>query len=558
MVLTKEVGHELLRNPSIASRSKLYLIFGFVSLILFFYSVSQIAYVVTEPSDLFGLASHFTLLYWIGLALLVVCAIFAFLDKELKSDGIYLFILVILGLYLFGIATLVEENARHASIYFSLADVRNLLVTGRTDITGPYALDFYRTWPAAHFFHASIIHVAGISLRDTMILGPFFWLISFTLITYAIGRRFDLSRNSCFLLSFLALSSFWLLLSDLRQPGMALLLLLLCFMLLAKPNPRNSVGERILIILSFAALLFTHGLTSLALVTALIVLSIYRYFRREDTPFLILFSVLWLAWFMYQAFAALTLGVKRWLSAPWDYIFRMGVNVEGLYEQAYTAVPIVIQKYSSLAYFFVYGIFIAVAIYLLMGHKIKQENRKWVLVLLIWLIGLSLAGFMYLSKEMHVRLYVIGLVPVIGIILKVFSARKLLIPLMLLCLLLFFPARYGVEGYYGQVYSTELAGVRFFGYRAGSVEPWFLYRTGDLGVLAFYNPDVILWPRGDYQLSTPAEQLDLMGGASYVMNSNHGGVNDELVNRWMELGVGEEAALIYDNGDFKIYKNRLE
>jgi len=70
------------RNLSISSRSKLYIILVLISLTLFFYSVSQIAYVICEPSDLFGLASHFTPIYWIGLALLILCSIFAFLDKE--------------------------------------------------------------------------------------------------------------------------------------------------------------------------------------------------------------------------------------------------------------------------------------------------------------------------------------------------------------------------------------------------------------------------------------------------------------------------------------------
>ncbi len=72
----------LQRNLSAISRPKLYLSLALASLILFFYSVSQIAYVSAEPSDLFGLASHLTPSYWIGLVLLVLGSILAFLDKE--------------------------------------------------------------------------------------------------------------------------------------------------------------------------------------------------------------------------------------------------------------------------------------------------------------------------------------------------------------------------------------------------------------------------------------------------------------------------------------------
>lgn len=547
----------LQRNLSIASRSKLYLIFGFISLILFFYSVSQIAYVIAEPSDLFGLASHFTLPYWIGLALLITCSIFAFLDKELKSDGIYLFILLSLGLYLFGIATLIQENVRNPSMYLTVADVRNLLVTGHTDIVGAYALDFYRAWPGAHFIYASILHVTGTTsnLKELITYVPFFWLLSYIFITYAIGKRFGLSQKYCFLLTFLALSSYWMIQSGASQQGIAALLYLSLFMLVANPNPRNTVAEIILAILYFAALLLTHGLTSLVLVSALFVLSIYRRTRNEATPLVFLFPVLFMAWYMYQAFAAFDLGIRTWWVAPWEHILAMGLRVEGLYDQVYTAAPIVIQKYSSLAYFFVYGIFIAAAIYLLMRHRIKQEDRKWVLTLLMWIIGLGLAGFIYPNREIYIRFLLVGLVPVICIILKVFSSRKLLIPLMLLCLLLFFPARYGIEGYYGQVRSTELTGVRFFTYHTGPVEPWLFYRGGNPDVLTFYNPDIITWPLRGASPGMPSDDLD---EASYVLSGKQGSGEEALISSWIQTGRGEEAALIYDNGGFKIYKNRSE
>ena len=77
----------LQRRLLLPSRLKLYLIIAFASLIPFFYSVAQIAYVISEPSDLLGLASHFTVAYWIGLALILISSILVFLDKELKKDA---------------------------------------------------------------------------------------------------------------------------------------------------------------------------------------------------------------------------------------------------------------------------------------------------------------------------------------------------------------------------------------------------------------------------------------------------------------------------------------
>jgi hypothetical protein len=526
--------------------------------------VLQIAYVIVEPSDIFGLASHFTVPYWIGLALLLLCSIFTFLDKELKSDALFIFILVILGLYLFGIATLVQENVRHPTIYTNLLNVRNLLATGHTEISGGYALTVYGTWPAVQFVYASVLMIAGINLIEVMSFMPYFWLVSVIFITYAIGRRLELSQNKCFLLSFLALSSYWMLQSDASQQGVAALLYLLLFMLLVKPNPHNTVAETILVILCFAGLMLTHGLTSLTLVGALVVLSIYRYARHEATPFVLLFLVLWLAWYIYQADTALELGVERWWAAPWDYILRMGVHVEGLYEQTYTTASVVIQKYTSLAYIFIYGIFMVVATYLFIRGRIKQDNSRWVLALLMWLIGVALTGFIYLGREMYVRLFILGLVPLICIILKVFSARKLLIPLMLICMLLILPARYGLEAFWGQMPSSELAGTRFFGTHAdissysGPGEAWIYYREGDLGALAFYNPDIRNWNlRGRATYPTPESINKAPYKAMYILGGMRSaqGTEANIVKDWARTAGADEAALIYNNGNFKIYKD---
>jgi len=554
----------LLRDLSGNSRFRLYLILTFVSLTLFFYSVSQIAYVIAEPSDLFGLASHFTPAYWIGLALLVLCSILVFLDKEVESDFLNLFVLLSLGLFLFGIATLVQENVRHTTIYANLADIRTLLATGHTDIVGPHAMSYYRTWPAAHFLHASTLLVIDLDFKDWLRFAPFIWVVSFTLTTYAIGRRFGISRNMCFSLSILTLSSYWMFQSDLAQQGMAVLLLLLLLMLLAKHDPRSTVAETILATLLFSTLVFTHGLTSLGLLLAVVVLSIYKKGRGEVTPLALLFFIIWLTWYMNQAITALALGSARWLSAPWDYIFRMGTNVEGLWAPTHTGTSALITQYSQLAYIFIFGILVLAAVINLFWGRVKLEHRPWLMVLLVWVAGLALSGLVFPNREMYIRLYVLGLVPVVSIILLAFYNRRLLVPLMLLCTLLFLPARYGTEGLYGQTFSSELAGARFVGQYISPVlsrpiyrpiKPWLLYRTGDLGVIPFYNTQII-----QYIVQYPPPFLtekspELLDGASYVLNSYHGGISDIEVNTWMELGRGEDAILVYSNGSFRIYKN---
>ena len=541
-------------NLSGDSRLKLYIILILMSLTLFFYAVSQIAYVICEPSDLFGLASHFTPVYWIGLVILVICAVFVFLDKEVNSDALNLFILLVLGLFLFGVATLVQENVRHPTVYTNLADVRNMLATGHTDIAGPHALSYYRVWPAAQFLHASTLLVTDLDFIDWLRFAPFIWFVSFTFLTYAIGKHLALPRNSCFLISFLALASYWMFQSDLAQQGMAVLLLLPSFILLATPEPRQTVSIRILAIICFVALVLTHGLTSLGLLLAMVVFSIYRKGRGEAVPLALLFSIIWSSWYVYQATAAFTLGVKRWMSAPWEYIFTMGTHVEGLYEPTHTTASALITQYTQLSYIFIYGILAIVAFVYLFRGKISPEKCPWLMVLILWIAGLAVSGLIYPNREMYTRLYILGLVPVLGIILLVFSNRKLLVHLMLLAALLILPARYGTEGAYGQIFSSELAGTKFFVQHARDTNPWFFYRAGDQGVLPFYNPEVKTWPTRWFATDMPIEAFD---EASYVLASGHGGIRYEYIDRWMQSVRGERASLVYVNNDFIIYESRL-
>lgn len=548
------------RKQSIVSRAKLYLILGFISLTLFFYSVSQIAYVVCEPSDLLGLVFHFPLPYWIGLALLIIGSISAFLDKELESDAVYLCLLFILGLYIFGIATLVEENARHATVYHNIADVRNVLLTGHSDMTGtPWPVEYYRTWPAVHLISASTIQVAGISLKSLVDYAPWFWLISYILITYAVGKRFGLSPNLCFALSFLAITSYWMYQSDCSQQAIGSLLYLLCFMLIVSQNPQHTVAGTILAILCLSTLIISHGLTALALVISLITLSIYRKVRGQSTPFLLLLPTLWLTWYIYQAHQAFRYGITKWWAAPWDYILRMGMHVEGIYEPPQAIPSITIAHYSQLAYIFIYGSLIAIAIIYLLIGRVKESNRQWVIPILVFLIGAGLCGLIFPTSELWQRFLILGLVGVTCIMLKTFSAHKLIVALMILCLIFILPARYATEAHnpFAQVYSTELAGSQFFGYHRALgkpwLKPWLVYRPGDSGVISFYDADIHVWPKKSSPPLTSPELLDTLNGASYVLNSEHGGASDKAVNRWMGTDDGVKAALIYDNGAFRIY-----
>ena len=549
-------------NLTTTVRSKAYWIAGFLSLMLFFLAVSEIAYVVTESADFLGLVSHLPAPYWAGFGLLVVCAALVFLDEEPKSDALHLFLLVLLGLYIFGIATLVEENARHATVYHNISDVRNVLATGHSDINAPWAMEYYRMWPAVHFVSASTLLIAGIDLEPLVQYAPWFWLACYISFTYAVGKRLGLPQKTCFALSFLALSSYWMLQSDASQQAIAGLLFLLLFALMVKPVPQYSAAETIIIVLLFSALVIMHGLTALTVLPVLVGVTLYRWVRHQTVRFVPLLPMIWMLWYIYQATTVVRFGKRYWLAAPWDYILRMGMNVEGIYQppvSGISAVTSVLTHYSQIGYALLFGaVSIAAIIYLLRG-KVESGNRQWAIVILTWLIAAVFVGFIFPTKELWARFLILGLVPVICFIVKVLPSPRLMVALGVVCLILILPARYGTEATnpFAQVHSTELAGSRFVGYyRAPGkpwLKPWIVHRSGDVGVLHFYDADIHVWVKRAAPSPEAAGFDEVLNGASYVINSKYGGASDLVIARWMETEGGQSAALLYDNGAYRVY-----
>jgi hypothetical protein len=476
------------------------------------------------------------------------------MDKELKNDVFFMFLSITLGLYIFGVATLIQENVRHPSVYQDLADVKNLLMTGHTDVGGAYSIEYYRAWPATHFIATTIIQITGTSIETLMKYMPLFWLFSFTILVYGAAKRMELTSNRCFLATLLALSSYFPMQSDSSPQGVAILAYIPCFVLLTTSKSQESIAIRASSLLFFTSLILLHGFTSLAVILGLFSLSVYRRLNHEKPPLIISFSVLFLTWYVYQAYRALVLGIRNWLTAPWDYIVTGGTHLEGLYNPTYKFPSAIITHYSQIFYIITYGILSIIAsVYILRNKKILKERMQQVIPPLVWIIGVFFILFTIPSRETYIRLFMLLLVPMIFTIIGTFTSHKLLITLLLLCSAFILPARYGLEGCFGQVLTTELVGAQFFGYHRGAVEPYYFYDGGEAHkVLVFSNPDAITWPKR-WSVSLTEDIPFVLNHASYVLGGKQGG--QTVINNWIEAGGGKEAMLVYNNGDFRIYKN---
>ena len=539
-------------NPG--SRIKIYLILIFVSIILFVLSVHQAYPIEVQASDPLGLMSKMPLTYWAGLAMLVVASILAFLDNELKSEAIHMLLLMTLGLFLVGVVVFGCPNAANPNDYYFMGQVKTVLAAQHIKNPQLGSLVDYSSWPAYHFLSASLIRVAG--LAPTLILK--YWglvgVVVVAFITYSIGKRFGLAPGYCFLVSFLAISSWlagffgW----SPRSLGMVLFLLLLMLILTWK----RTASEIVLMVLIFAALVITHGLATLAVFPVLILVSIYRRNGSLVIPFAVIFG----AWYIYEATAALHAGVDQFLLHPFLSIFRYAEP--GRYETA-SATARAVARYSQLGRVAIYVPFVAGSVLLLWKRKTMGDNKGRAIVAFCWLIGAASVGLLSYGEELQ-RAYLFAIVPSAIVIALCFTDRKVLIPLMCLSVALFLPANHATTVSWGQVLTTELKGTEFVALRVNPSYPQTFFYP-DSGLMRYYNPNLkVSLYSTTYEILSPQDvDLSKLDGLDFVIMSKQETESllfawgEDPYSVWPNTDAGQRAELIYENGYFEVYKNNF-
>ena len=505
---------------------------------------------VTAP---LGLASYFSACYWVGLALLVITSIFAFLDRELKKDAISIIILIALGLFLFGIKVFVRPNPSNPDIYYPNPWVYNLLATGHLDVAENLQMSSSYSWPAILLISASLLKITGLSLISLMKYAPLFFTLCFVFITYGIGKRFKLEPDRCFLISFLAIASLsFIFFGTFYARLPAAILFLLLFMLLLVP--RRTVAESVAVILMFAALVLTHGLTAMAVLPGIVLLSIYR----KDYRFVALFIVIFGIWYMFQATTAFKAGILAFAS-PLSDVFRIA-QLE-VYHVSPSTTRLV-SLYSWLIQLASFAVLMVGSAILLLRRRITGERREQVIALFCWAIGVALLLF-FGQPQVVFRTYVYLLVPAVCIAALSFSSRKLLILVMCLLVALSPIINNVDEAEWGQVLTSELQGTKFFALEVKPQDSYFydygyqliLYNDPNLATVPVVSSAAVALAKGILVVSDLNE-------LHYVIISKQG-TDSEIYSRgedpyavWPQTEVGKMADLIYNNGYFQIYVNR--
>jgi hypothetical protein len=544
-----------MENPldrlQIESRKKLYLSVTLTSITLFVYSIWEIKWVVVDINDFLGLTSHLTLAYWLGLSLITLCSILVYLDDDLKTDWIFIFILIVIGVFLFGLGVFAEENARFPWSYYPAGEAKMLLSTHHIDTISRYPLISYHCWPASHFISASIILLTGINFDNLIQYMPLFWILCYIFISFAIGRRLNFSLNQSFLLSFLSLTSFWTFHYYYGPQSFAILVYLLLFLFII--TFKNTLKERLLLTPTFITLVITHVLTPIAMLSVLFIQSIYK----KQTKFLILFLLIFVAWYIYLAPLMFDAGVKEFMTQATALEFFSFLKTEK-YSMG-TLLTRQIVHNCRLSYLGVYATCMAIAFILYLTGRVKKENKERLNICFLWLIGaVLLLVLRYGATEIDDRVFVLSLLPMACIMILSFN-RKLFILLMVLLIVLHIPAHYGAECYQ-MARTTELKGAEFFAMKISSHDEPYSYRFHPY--VRYYDPEKVLMP---WKSFTGAFQPDIstIGPATYIANSNESqdfmlySLGFDPVQTWIEQNKNNLTSF-YDNGYFKWYMNTKE
>lgn len=540
-------------NMSDIVKSKIYIILVFSGIILLFYGMYEIRPVIISIEDPLGIMSHLTAAYWIGYILIIVCSIRLYLEKKIQSDSIYIIYLIAIGLLLFGLPIFTEENARFAWSYYPSGEVKSILEDGTIGNIYDYELGTYRSWPTTHIVSAFIISLTDIRVDYLAKYMPIFWVLSVMSMSYSTGKLFKLPANSCFLIAFFVISSFWTINYYYGPPSLAYILYLLFFMSMISLYKRYNIANIIFMILTFVATVTTHMLTSIILIISFILSSRFaQSIYKNRTKFAILFAIMFIGWHLYFASMMFDIGIKEFVKQITNGEFFTTFSTEK-YNTGTTLIREIIH-YSRISYLGIYAISIMMAAIFYVKNRVKKEYKEYIKICFLWLTGILIFLVFRYGPEIDDRVYILSLLPMALILIMTFD-RKVISTLAILLIVLHIPAHYGTESF-DMTYTTDLVGSKFLASKLGQNDsvnyyfapfiryynPQFVNSRGfdDIG---YYNPDNKSFEDSTYIISSTQLQNYLI----YVFGSDN-------IQMWLE--DDEKSMLLYDNGYYNIYKNR--
>ncbi|MDD3621769.1 MAG: hypothetical protein PHQ81_05140 [Methanofollis sp.] len=437
---------------SVLSGARILSILGTWGIILFFLSVWQIKWVSVDVDDFLGLTAHLPLTYWLGLGIITLCSLVLFLGTERRSSWMYVFILLILGLYLFGIGVFAEENARAWSSYYPTAEAKNILEDHRINLPSDLPLISYLNWPAFHLINVILISVTDIDLTVLLEYMPLFWVVFFVIVTFALGQSLHATKNSAFLVSFLAIAMFWQIYSYYSPQSYAYLISLLLILIITglKEVPQKYIA----IFLSLSMLLISHFFYAVIFFFSVGVQMI----RRHRFVVVIFIGGIFLIWYTYLSPVVFQTAVSKFISSSVHVDASLSTQFNKFTPK--TEYKQIVDCF-RFAYAGILGFFGAISLWRYQFKPLPDDVKRKVRDLLFWMLPALIFVAMDYGKEGFERVFLFCIVPMVGIISLAISDRKIITFLMVLVVILHIPAHYGSDAFF-QTHTQDLKGADFF------------------------------------------------------------------------------------------------
>lgn len=511
-------------------------------------------WVSLDINNFLGLTSKLTVDYLLGLLLITVCSIAVYLDNEMRNNKIFIFILIILGLFIIGLGVFTEENARISTSYYPPGEVKKIISDGRVDISTPYPLISYRSWPGIHLISVFIIYLTNIDLAVIIKYMTLPWLVFFVFIVFSMGKGFGFSPNKCFLLSFLAISSFWT--SHHYYSPQSFALLIYLFIMFFTVTISDNMIKKSVSSIMFFFLVMTHLLTTVSTLLSLFLTLIYKKYKHvKINKEFILFTVIFIAWHIYLGSTVIQWGVPDTVNR----IVSMETTSVAGSKLHPSSTAELLSKAFQFTFILIYSIPVLIFIY---DYRNKDYRQKMILnSILCWILGLAFITVTAYGTEVFERLYLFSSVPLacfMIISLKDYKhSDKIFVCTMVIFVIMIIPAHYGNEAR-SITYTTELKGSEFLSKIVQPQAPYYESYTYPFSFyLWYYKPDIMYAEH--HTLNSPNDPL--LNYTTYIIDSRQEDIvlkfnyMSNPIREWVAKEENGKLDLLYNNGDFNIYKN---
>lgn len=268
-----------------------------------------------SPADPFYYLKSLPIFYWVGLFLIIISISILFLNPTMRKCYVHNYVLILLiGLYLFGIAPFAYPNPTHMDIYGYLDNVNQLIDHGFIKVSGSYI----EAYPLATIFYADFIKIIGINPMTFSRLYPIISIFIAATLIYATSY-ISIGQWS-FLPPIIYLSNSWIPIHYMVPQSFGFLITLLMILIfvsmyLRVAHAKKPFAHKALFIFVLFALVLSHPVTPMINMLAFSVMFLFFvYVLRSNTKnpmhnvyshsllnILILFFIIYFSYLLFKS-----------------------------------------------------------------------------------------------------------------------------------------------------------------------------------------------------------------------------------------------------------------